>query len=155
MLVSKMKTIRYLLIMISILVTGSTFSSCAKDKMPNELEQEIISEFQKCFEQQNPIDDPQLYIAEYFGNYNGAHIFYIDSTNVFYFFPTDTKIIIKTEIEGKTSGYITLTGVNGQMCLWGYYDGLIYSIDKLHEAGFLTTKEVLNIWEKYCEYSMN
>ncbi|MBQ8293019.1 MAG: hypothetical protein IJX78_04320 [Bacilli bacterium] len=152
-----MSKIKYLLIIICIFMFSSALSSCKQEKMTETLEQQIIEEFQRCFEQPVLVDNPQLYIVEYYGEYNGAHIFCIDSTNVSYQFPTDNKITIKTKINDKTISNITLQTTSNQMKLWGYYDGLIYSVEKLYEVGFLTNDEVLDIWEKYCEtfYELN
>ncbi len=148
-MVNNMKKIKYLLLIISIFTLTIILSSCdKKEVISKELEQEIITEFEKSYEE-DPDKEAQLYIVEYYGNYNGAHIFFIDTKNALYSLPYITKITLETTIEGENSGCISLE--KSFIKLYGYYDGLIYTIDKLHKAGFVTTEEVLDIWNRYCE----
>ena len=148
-MVNSMKKIKYLLILLSILTISLTLTSCdKKENLSKILEQEIITEFEKSYEEDSDIES-QLYIVEYYGNYNGAHIFFIDTKNALYSLPYITKITLETTIEGENSGWISLE--KSFIKLYGYYDGLIYTIDKLHKAGFVTTEEVLDIWNRYCE----
>lgn len=147
-----MKKIKYLLLIISIFTLTIILSSCDKttnkESLSRTLEQEIITEFERSYENSSD-KESQLYIVEYYGNYNGAHIFFIDTKNAFYSLPPISKITIETTIEREHSGYITFE--KNQIKLFGYYDGLIYTIDKLHLAKFLTTDEVIDIWNRYCE----
>ena len=149
-MVNNMKKVKYILIIISILTLAISLSACDKEEvLSQELEKEILKEFQKSYEPTYSIEEPELYIAEYYGNYNGAHIFFINANNVLYSFPKITKITIETTVEGEFSGYMTFE--KKYIRLFGYYDGLIYTIDKLHSAGFITTEEVIDIWNRYCE----
>ena len=147
-----MKKIKYLLLIISIFTLTIILSSCDKttnkESLSKTLEQEIILEFERSYEDSSE-KRSQLYIVEYYGNYNGAHIFFIDTKNAFYNLPPVSKITIETKIEGEHSGWISLE--KNYIRLFGYYDGLIYTIDKLHSAGFITTEEVLDVWNRYCE----
>ncbi len=148
-MVKNMKKIKYLLILLSILAISIALTSCdKKEDLSKILEQEIITEFEKSYEEDSERRS-QLYIVEYYGNYNGAHIFFIDTKNALYSLPYITKITIETTIEGEHSGWISLE--KSFIKLYGYYDGLIYTIDKLHKAGFVKTEEVLGIWDRYCE----
>ena len=150
-MVNNMRKNKYLILIIFLLTLTFCLSSCDKTKkesLTKTLEQEIILEFERSYEDSSE-KGSQLYIVEYYGNYNGAHIFFIDTKNALYSLPPISKITIETKIEGEHSGWISLE--KSFIKLFGYYDGLIYTIDKLHSAGFITTEEVLDIWNRYCE----